>query len=131
MKQILSLILALIIMMFSNYNGNIADLFSAVFEEGEIISADTIQEETADGNADYRIIIADRDGEPVQGVMLNVCNDEICQVIFTDINGEARITMEAYPYTVHILSVPDGYTLDRSREFVLNATGDDLMITLE
>ena len=70
--------------------------------------------------AQYVVKYVDQHGDPVPGVMFQVCNEELCQVLVTDANGECAFTLAPYAWEIHTLMVPTGYTGD---------TGDTATIT--
>lgn len=74
----------------------------AASEEEESAS----EEAAADG---YTVYVADDKGNPIEGVMVQICDDTTCQVFFTDDQGMVSCEAGADTYDVHILKVPDGY----------------------
>lgn len=99
------------------------------YEDGTKPSTDKLAEEP---NADmYKIILVDQNGDPVDGkVMVNVCTDETCQPQEVT-GGYYGFTPEApYPYVIHILSAPDGYTPDTEAEYVFEEEGGTLTIEI-
>ena len=79
----------------------------------------------------YRVIVNDESGTGVQGVTVQFCSDQICLKGETDANGMAVFEdQEEGSYTVHVLSVPDGFAED-SNEYDAPETYGDLTITLK
>ena len=78
----------------------------------------------------YTIRAVDEDGNPVTGVMVNVCTDTTCSPSMVDDSGVYTFTGEAYPYVIHVLVVPEGYSFDTTQEFVMDENGGELVITL-
>lgn len=68
--------------------------------------------ENEDLMADYNIKIVDQEGNPVEGVMLQVCDDILCQVYVSDAEGYCTFSLEPNIYDLHILNVPEGYSID-------------------
>ena len=70
----------------------------------------------------YLIKVIDAQGKGVEGVKLNVCTDTTCTMFTTDQNGEVRPGIAPGEYTVHLLSLPEGFPKDTlKREFTLSA----------
>ncbi|MDO5439887.1 MAG: hypothetical protein Q4F09_07690 [Erysipelotrichaceae bacterium] len=61
---------------------------------------------------DYRIISKDEAGVPVGGVKVRFCDDTTCMFAKTDAEGTAAFSAEPVKYTVHMLTVPEGYELN-------------------
>ena len=79
----------------------------------------------------YRVIVNDESGAGVQGVAVQFCSDQICLKGETDANGIATFeNQEEGAYTVHIISVPDGFAED-SNEYDAPETYGDVNITLK
>jgi len=66
----------------------------------------------ATGPVRYAVQVLDQHGEPVPGVMVQVCNESTCQVLVTDAQGMAQIELEPYAWEIHLLKLPEGYTGD-------------------
>jgi hypothetical protein len=87
--------------------------------------------QTAEKAAVYRVIVADADGNPVEGVAVQFCDDTTCQVQMTNENGVATFRPEKpNDYDVHILKVPDGYAED-TQSYKTEGTWSELTITLQ
>lgn len=79
----------------------------------------------------YRVIVYDVDGNPVQGVAIQFCSDDMCNMAKTDADGVATFNMdEGMEYTVHVLKVPAGYEKNAG-EFLTETTYSDVTIFLE
>ncbi|MCR4722263.1 MAG: prealbumin-like fold domain-containing protein [Eubacteriales bacterium] len=78
----------------------------------------------------YRVIVKDEMGAGVKGVIVQLCSDQMCIMSETDDNGIA--VFKGQPegtYTVHVLSVPEGYAEDPAVYAVPEKYGD-ISITL-
>ena len=64
--------------------------------------------------ATYTIRCIDQYGQPVPGAMLQVCDEETCQVFFSDDNGLCEFTAAAYAWEIHVLKAPTGYQANTS-----------------
>ncbi|MGN0793636.1 MAG: redoxin domain-containing protein [Aristaeellaceae bacterium] len=80
--------------------------------------------------ADYTVRYVDQDGNPVAGVMLQVCDDQTCQVYTSDENGVCAFTLAPYAWELHTLKVPAGYEGDTETITVAPAEGGELVFTL-
>ena len=79
----------------------------------------------------YRVIVYDADGNPVQGVSIQFCSNDMCNMAKTDADGVATFNMdEGMEYTVHVLKVPAGYEKDAG-EYLTETTYSDVTIFLE
>lgn len=81
-----------------------------------------------DGTATYTVTVTDPAGNGVEGVMVQLCTAESCQVIFTDASGVATLTAEPYAYEVHILKAT-GYAVP-DQTWVMPENGGNLDIAL-
>ena len=83
-----------------------------------------------DGGA-YRVIVRDRDGNPVEGAVIQLCDDAVCAFQTTDAEGVATFNVEAQKvYDVHVLQAPEGYAADEG-EYTTLDTFSDVNIVLE
>ena len=74
-------------------------------------------------DTDCEVIVTDENGAPVAGVKLSVCSDSLCLTGTTDESGVYAFEGTEFPYTAHVLSAPEGYTADLSREYTLERAG--------
>jgi len=84
----------------------------------------------APGDAEYCVRFVDLKGHSVEGVMLQVCDESLCQVFVSDSLGECRFSLPAYPYELHVLSVPEGYALPDG-DYTASPEGGELEIIIE
>lgn len=80
--------------------------------------------------SDYAITVTNEQGDPVEGVALQICDDSTCMVVNTDKDGKAAHTGAPYAYEVHVLKVPEGYAED-AETYTLPAEGGALTIVLK
>lgn len=80
--------------------------------------------------ADYQIAVTDAEGRGIEGVMVQICDADTCQVATTDAEGMISLTMTPYPYEIHILMVPEGYVRPTEAS-VMSSDGGNLVVTLE
>ncbi len=96
-------------------------------------SAPATEERPADAvatAATYTVKYVDQDGNPVAGVMLQVCDEETCQVMMSDENGVVSFTTMPYAWELHTLKVPDGYTGDTQTVTVATVEGGEWTFVL-
>jgi len=110
-----------------DYDYNYIEGVTWKYADGTLPSTDAIA--GADTGFMYNIYIIDENGEPVDGVMVNVCTDTNCTPGIAQ-GGYYGFDGEQYPYVIHVLKVPEGYSFDTATEFVMNAEGDSLTITV-
>ena len=72
------------------------------------------EEQQAPQPADNLVVVLVTDGEnaPIPGVMLELCDDSLCQMSTTDETGIAEYEAEPGSYTVHIVRAPEGWAED-------------------
>lgn len=81
-------------------------------------------------SADYIVKYIDQDGNPVAGVMCQVCDEETCQVYTSDENGVCTFTLPPYAWEIHTLKVPEGYEGDTETITIAPVEGGELVFTL-
>ena len=60
----------------------------------------------------YMALVVDEDNAPVEGVSVQLCSDDACVMQQTDATGIAEFQVDEGKYTIHILSVPEGFAED-------------------
>lgn len=77
---------------------------------GENAEATTDADAAASEGGEYRFIVCDSAGNPVKGVIVQLCDDTTCAFQKTRADGVATFQVETpKAYDVHIAKVPDGY----------------------
>jgi len=67
----------------------------------------------ATGDNKYTVTVYDPDGKPVEGVMIQFCDDQVCTFQPTDAEGVALFRVsEQKVYDIHVLQVPEGFRDD-------------------
>ena len=87
-------------------------------------------EEEPQGDGTYTVTYVDQNGDPVPGVMCQVCDENTCQVFVSDENGVCQFTLPAGVYEIHTLKVPDGYEGDTTTITEAPMGGGELSFTL-
>lgn len=81
-------------------------------------------------NDGYVVIVTDTDNAAVEDVDLQLCQDDLCLKKTTDEAGYAKFETEQGDYTLHVLSVPDGFAEDDT-EYEVSGSYGVTMITLK
>lgn len=79
----------------------------------------------------YLVRFADQNGDPVPGVMAQVCSDTVCTVYVSDDAGECAFALAPDKWEMHLLMIPDGYSGDMQSARELAAGGEIIEIVLE
>ena len=82
------------------------------------------------GDVTYTVTYVDQNGNPVPGVMCQVCDESMCQVFTSDESGVCQFTLPAKAYEIHTLMVPAGYAGDTTTVTKASAQGGELTVTL-
>ena len=76
-------------------------------ESGQLPNSEKESEKTEDK---YIIKVVDESGNPIAGVMVQLCDDANCMPNMTDDKGEAKFKFkEGVEYTGKIATMPEGY----------------------
>lgn len=120
-----------------NLNAFVADL--TVNQAGVVLgtweyadnaeAAESQTREKADKST-YTLKCVDQNGSPVAGVMLQVCDEETCQVLVSGADGMCEFTAAPYAWEVHILKAPEGYTADSADVQLAPVEGGELVFAL-
>ncbi len=90
---------------------------------------------TTEGDAllTYTIIVVDKDGNPIEGVDVQMCAaDGTCYLpVKTGANGAAAFQKEAGEYYVTIPACPEGFVTNSETKYTFEGTATELTITLE
>ena len=87
-------------------------------------------EEEPQGDGTYIVTYVDQNGDPVPGVMCQVCDAATCQVFVSDEGGVCEFTLPAGYYEIHTLAVPAGYEGDTDTVTEAPMGGGELCFTL-
>lgn len=103
-----------------------------MYADGTLPSTDALPGEAAEvaSVSTYTLKCIDQDGNPVAGVMMQVCDAETCQVCTTDENGVYEFTTAPYAWEVHVLKAPEGYTADSTEVVLAPVEGGEMVFTL-
>ena len=74
---------------------------------------------------EYRVVVYDQKGQPVEGAVIQLCDDVSCAFQKTDANGTATFAdKEQKVYDIHVLAVPEGYAEDTNAYKTLDTFSD-------
>ena len=79
----------------------------------------------------YILHVADQNGAPVPGVMLNFCTDTACVMLQTDETGTVVFNGEPDIYHIQLLQVPEGYSFDANFEMHTGLAYDEWGIFIQ
>ena len=82
------------------------------------------------GDVTYTVTYVDQHGDPVPGVMCQVCDAATCQVFVSDASGVCQFQLPAKAYEIHTLKVPAGYEGDTTTITEAPMGGGELSFTL-
>ena len=83
-----------------------------------------------EGDGTYTVTYVDQNGDPVPGVMCQVCDEASCRVYVSDESGVCQFDLPAGAYEIHTLKVPAGYEGDTSTVTEAPMGGGELSFTL-
>ena len=89
-----------------------------------------LREEASGGMRQYTLVFTDQHGEPVPGVIAQVCDESICMIYTSDENGRCAFELEGKAYNVHVLMPPAGYADEAKLTQQTPAAGGELTFTL-
>ncbi len=96
--------------------GAAVDEYEAVVDKllaGEAVDIAPDTGAAVNGDNKYCVYVYDADGNPVEGALVQFCDEATCSFQPTDANGLATFAVdEQKVYEVHMLSVPEGYKED-------------------
>ena len=115
-------------------SGALVDQYERTVDQllsGEQVDAVTDAGAVKNDSGEYRVIVYDLNGNPVEGAVIQLCDDVTCAFQPTDANGVAVFSVAGEKaYDVHVLMVPEGYAPDEGEYKTLD-TYSDVNIFLE
>ena len=138
MKRIIVLLLALMLMasfVACNEGGEVtteAPETTAAPAETEAPAEDTTAAETEPAFAGYVVTVTDKDGNPIAGVQVQMCDSKGCRLPkATGEDGTVKFDFEASDFHVLIAAEVEGYVVDTTEEYWFENGGKELTIVLE
>ena len=115
-------------------SGALVDQYERTVDQllsGEQVDTVTDAGAVKNDSGEYRVIVYDLEGNPVEGAVIQLCDDVTCAFQPTDANGVAVFSVaEEKAYDVHVLMAPEGYAPDEG-EYKTLETYSDVNIFLE
>jgi len=78
----------------------------------------------------YVVTCTDQNGNPVAGVMVQVCDEATCQVFFSDESGQCTFAAAPKAWEIHILMAPEGYSAGENTIVHAPVEGGNVDLTL-
>lgn len=75
------------------------------------------------GMSNYTLRYVDQNGDPVEGLIANICDDSACMPMFTNDQGKIFFQYPSFAYHIQVIRVPEGYEYDLTEESYLDADG--------
>ena len=117
----------------ADLDGNPIEGVKWKYADGTLPSTDALpstEDSSETSEVSYKLVFTDQDGNGVAGVVANVCDEDTCQPRVADDNGIIEFDAAAYPYAIHVLSVPEGYEFDTTQEFTAPEDGGTMEFTI-
>ena len=115
-------------------SGALVDQYERTVDQllsGEQVDTATDAGAVKNDSGEYRVIVYDLEGNPVEGAVIQLCDDVTCAFQPTDVSGVAVFSVaEEKAYDVHVLMAPEGYAPDEG-EYKTLETYSDVNIFLE
>ena len=93
---------------------------------------DTTAAETEAAFAGYTVTVTDKDGNPIAGVQVQMCDSKGCRMPKgTGEDGTVKFDFEASDFHVLIAAEVEGYVVDTTEEYWFENGGKELTIVLE
>ena len=101
----------------------------AVTEEA---TAEATEAQTEAAFAGYKVTVTDKDGNPIAGVQIQMCDSKGCRMPKgTGEDGTVTFDYETSDFHVLIAAPVDGYAVDTTEEYFFENGGKELTIVLE
>lgn len=138
MKRIIMILLALCMMasfVACNEGGEVtteAPETTAAPTETEAPDAETTAAETEVAFNGYKVTVTDKDGNPIAGVQIQMCDSKGCRMPKgTEADGTVTFDYETSDFHVLIAAEVEGYVVDTKEEYFFENGGKELTIVLE
>ena len=139
MKRIIMILLAITLMMSfvaCNEGGEVTteatETTAAPTVTEEVAVEETTAAETEAAFSGYKVTVTDKDGNPIAGVQIQMCDSKGCRMPKgTGADGTVTFDYEASDYHVLIAAEVEGYVVDTTEEYWFENGGKELTIVLE
>lgn len=138
MKRIIMILLALCMVasfVACNEGGEVtteAPETTAAPTETEAPDAETTAAETEVAFNGYKVTVTDKDGNPIAGVQIQMCDSKGCRMPKgTEADGTVTFDYETSDFHVLIAAEVEGYVVDTKEEYFFENGSKELTIVLE
>ncbi len=138
MKKIIMILLALTLMMSfvaCNEGGEVtteAPETTAAPTVTDEPTAEATEGETEPAFTGYKVTVTDKDGNPIEGVQIQMCDSKGCRMPKgTGADGTVTFDFDTSDFHVLIAAPVDGYAVDTNEEYFFENGGKELTIVLE
>ena len=138
MKRIIMILLALCLMMSfvaCNEGGEVtteAPETTSAPTETNAPDAETTAAETEAAFNGYKVTVTDKDGNPIAGVQIQMCDSKGCRMPKgTGADGTVTFDYETSDFHVLIAAEVEGYVVNTQEEYWFENGGKELTIVLE
>ena len=83
----------------------------------------------ADELSRYLLRFVDQNGEPMRGVIFEVCSKDSRKIFVSDMQGLCELMLEPYAYEIRILTAPDGCTPDGGDTTIVSPEGGEIVFS--
>lgn len=95
-------------------------------------TADTTAEQTEAVASGYKVTVTDKDGNPIAGVQIQMCDSVGCRLpAATGEDGTVTFNYDPSDFHVLIAAPVEGYAVDTTEEYFFENGGKELTIVLE
>jgi thiol-disulfide isomerase/thioredoxin len=89
-------------------------------------------ESAAAGTFSYRVLVKDEEGQPIEEVTVQFCDENACRLGETDEDGCAVFEVsEEKNYEIHVVDAPEGYAYDEEEVISAGDASSDTTIVLK
>lgn len=95
-------------------------------------TAEATEAETEPAFNGYKVTVTDKDGNPIGGVQIQMCDSKGCRMPKgTEADGTVTFDYETSDFHVLIAAAVEGYVVDTTEEYFFENGGKELTIVLE
>lgn len=138
MKRVIMILLALLLcvsFVACNEGGEVTTEAESTTEAPAVTdeaTAEATEAETEPAFAGYKVTVTDKDGNPIAGVQIQMCDSKGCRMPKgTGEDGTVTFDYETSDFHVLIAAPVDGYAVDTTEEYFFENGGKELTIVLE
>lgn len=129
LKNIMLLVLAMAMVLCLCACGESENKGDETTESTAATTQETTEATTDDSKVTYTVTVVDEQGNPVSGVMVQMCLDA-CIPAITNAEGVATWSLEEADYQVSFVNIPEGYAQDANK-YSFESGSYELTLTLQ